>query len=65
MSLSSALNSAMSGLTAASRASEVVSENIANVMTPGYARRSLELASAVHTGPGVRISMAPCKALDP
>ncbi|MFD3188723.1 flagellar hook-associated protein FlgK [Sedimentitalea sp. HM32M-2] len=55
MSLSSALNSAMSGLTAASRASGVVSDNIANAMTPGYARRSLELASAVVTGPGVRI----------
>lgn len=55
MSLSSALNSAMSGLTAASRASGIVSENIANVMTPGYARRSLELASAVQTGPGVRV----------
>lgn len=56
MSLSSALNSAMSGLTAASRASGIVSENLANVMTPGYARRSLELASAVETGPGVRIT---------
>lgn len=55
MSISSALNSAMSGLTAASRASAIVSENIANVMTPGYARRSLELASATDTGPGVRI----------
>ena len=55
MSLSSALNSAMSGLTAASRATGIVSDNIANVMTPGYARRSLELASAVQTGPGVHI----------
>ncbi len=55
MSISSALNSALSGLTAAGRASEIVSENIANVMTPGYARRSLELASAVDTGPGVKV----------
>ncbi len=55
MSLSSALNSALSGLTAASRASGIVSDNLANVMTPGYARRSLELASASATGPGVKI----------
>lgn len=55
MSISSALNSALSGLTAASRASEIVSENLANVMTPGYARRSLEVASSGDAGPGVRI----------
>lgn len=55
MSISSALHSALSGLTAASRASAIVSDNLANVMTTGYARRSLELASAVDTGPGVRV----------
>ncbi|WP_146347547.1 flagellar hook-associated protein FlgK [Falsiphaeobacter marinintestinus] len=55
MSLSSALNSAMSGLTAASRASLIVSDNIANAMTPGYGRRSLELASDSIIGSGVRI----------
>ncbi|WP_424985704.1 flagellar hook-associated protein FlgK [Microbulbifer sp. S227A] len=55
MSLSTALNSALSGLTAASRASGIVSDNLANVMTPGYARRSLEVASASATGPGVKI----------
>lgn len=55
MSLSSALSSAMSGLTAASRASGVVSDNLANVMTPGYARRSLELASYGTAGSGVRV----------
>ncbi len=55
MSLSTALNSAMSGLTAATRASEVVSQNIANAMTPGYARRSLALSSATISGSGVRI----------
>ena len=56
MTISSALNSAMSGLRAATRASELVSSNIANVMTPGYARRTLSLSSAV-TGAasGVRI----------
>lgn len=55
MSLSSALSSAMSGLTAASRASGIVSDNLANVMTPGYARRSLELTSSGTAGPGVRV----------
>ncbi|MBK0329255.1 flagellar hook-associated protein FlgK [Rhodobacteraceae bacterium F11138] len=55
MSLSTALNSAMSGLTAASRATDVVSQNIANAMTPGYAARSLELSSYSAAGPGVRI----------
>lgn len=53
MSISSAYNSAMSGLTAASRASAVVSENIANAMTPGYSRRSLDLVS--NGLPGVRV----------
>jgi flagellar hook-associated protein 1 FlgK len=46
MSISSALNSAMSGLRATGRAAEVVSSNIANASTPGYARRTLSLTSA-------------------
>lgn len=54
MSISAALNSAISGLTAASRAAEIVSENIANAQTPGYARRSLNVGSNT-VGPGVRI----------
>ena len=55
MSISSALNSAMSGLTAAGRASAIVSENLANAMTPGYARRSLVLTSNANAGPGVQV----------
>ncbi|MBV1896052.1 MAG: flagellar hook-associated protein FlgK [Rhodobacteraceae bacterium] len=55
MSISSAFNSAMSGLNAASRASAIVSENIANAMTHGYSRRSLSLTSNSLTGPGVRV----------
>ena len=54
MGISSALHSAISGLTAASRAAEIVSENIANAQTRGYARRSLELSSN-SVSPGVRI----------
>ena len=55
MSISSALHSAMSGLSAAGRASSVVSENLANAMTPGYARRSLLLSSNAQAGPGVQV----------
>jgi flagellar hook-associated protein 1 FlgK len=46
MSISSALNSAMSGLNAAARASHLVSSNISNASTPGYARRTLSVASS-------------------
>lgn len=49
MSITSAFNSAMTGLTAAGRASSVVSENLANAMTPGYAKRSLSLVSSAST----------------
>lgn len=45
MSLSSAMSAAMSGLTAASRMAEVISANIANAATPGYARRETQLAT--------------------
>jgi flagellar hook-associated protein 1 FlgK len=55
MTISAALNSALSGLAANSRASSIVSENLANALTPGYARRTLELASDATTGPGVRV----------
>ncbi|WP_299146123.1 flagellar hook-associated protein FlgK [uncultured Tateyamaria sp.] len=56
MTITSALNSAMSGLRAASRASELVSSNIANVSTPGYARRTLSVSSSeIGAAGGVRI----------
>lgn len=45
MTLSSALNAAMSGLTASSRSADIISSNIANASTPGYARRTLETTS--------------------
>lgn len=54
MNMSTALNNALGGLTAASRGAAVVSENIANALTPGYARRSLELATNQISGHGVR-----------
>ncbi|WP_170507620.1 flagellar hook-associated protein FlgK [Ruegeria arenilitoris] len=54
MNLSTAFNNAVSGLTASSRGTSVVSDNIANARTPGYARRSLELTTNVISGTGVR-----------
>lgn len=54
MSLSVAMSNAVFGLRAAGRGAEVVSTNISNALTPGYGRRSLELASA-YSG-GVRIA---------
>ncbi|MBI1169898.1 flagellar hook-associated protein FlgK [bacterium] len=57
MTIANAFSSALSGLTAASKAAELVSSNIANATTAGYARRTLNLTSqAVYTnGQGVRI----------
>jgi flagellar hook-associated protein 1 len=55
MSISSVFNTAMSGLNAASRASAIVSENIANVMTEGYSRRSISLTSNSAIGSGVQV----------
>ncbi|MFC6686337.1 flagellar hook-associated protein FlgK [Jhaorihella thermophila] len=55
MTISAALRSALTGLGASARSSGVIAENIANAMTPGYARRSVELASKAETGPGVQI----------
>ncbi len=55
MNMSTALNNALGGLSAASRGATVVSGNIANALTPGYARRSLELATSPISGNGVRV----------
>ena len=45
MTISNSLSNALSGLTAASRAAEVVSSNVANAQTQGYGRRDLDIAS--------------------
>ena len=62
MTITGALNNAMSGLRAAGRASQVVSANISNAMTPGYGVRNLELSSS-EIG-GVRI-MGINRSVDP
>ncbi|MBK6468841.1 MAG: flagellar hook-associated protein FlgK [Rhodobacter sp.] len=52
MSVTSALSSALTGLTATSRQAEIVSSNVANASTPGYARRSVSLSAHVLGGSG-------------
>ncbi|WP_281859048.1 flagellar hook-associated protein FlgK [Litoreibacter halocynthiae] len=58
MSISASLSNAVSGLTAVSRAAELVSANVANAMTESYGRRELSLGAATvgGQGAGVRIS---------
>lgn len=55
MSLTSALNSALSGLGVTARRAETVSANIANAGTEGYARRSLSILPSVGMA-GVRVT---------
>ena len=43
MSITRALASAVSGLTASARGTETVASNLSNIMTPGYARREMNL----------------------
>jgi flagellar hook-associated protein 1 len=52
MSIASAFHSAGSGLTATARLADTVSTNVANALTPGYARRSTELTSLALGGYG-------------
>ena len=53
MSITSALNSAMTGLTANARLSQVTSENLANALTPGYSSQRLNRSSGQYA-PGGR-----------
>lgn len=57
MSLSNALSNAVSGLVAASRGTEVVASNLANALTPGFARREMQLSQRPHlsSGGGVHV----------
>lgn len=57
MSITSSLHNAMSGLTAAGRAAEIVASNVSNALTDGYGRRELDLSSksVAGNGAGVRI----------
>lgn len=57
MSITQALATAVSGLTVSGRGTETVASNLANIMTPGFARREMDITSrntAVSLG-GVRV----------
>jgi len=58
MSITTSLSNALTGLTASSRAAELVSNNVANAMTEGYGRREIALGSrsAGGAGAGVRVA---------
>lgn len=58
MSVSSALSSALSGLTASSRRAEVISSNVANAATPGYVRRELVLGARIVGDQGQGVATA-------
>jgi flagellar hook-associated protein 1 FlgK len=58
MSISTALANATTGLRAASRAADVVSGNISNAMTPGYARRDIVLSALTLGGDGAGVRVA-------
>ncbi|MGH1422075.1 MAG: flagellar hook-associated protein FlgK [Hyphomonas sp.] len=47
MSLSSAINSARSGLQVSSQRAETVATNVANAATPGYVRRSVSVSETI------------------
>lgn len=57
MSISGSLSNALSGMTAAAHAAEIISSNVANASTDGYGRRVQETSSRVigSTGSGVKI----------
>lgn len=58
MSISSALSNAASGLSASARAVQVVSSNVANALTEGYATRQIELTSSSLGGGGNGVRVA-------
>lgn len=57
MSISSALITANTGLAAASRRANMVSNNVANALTPGYARRELSVSENVVNGRGAGVTI--------
>lgn len=58
MSLSTALNSALTGLQVNQRSLDIVSQNIANVATEGYSRKSVDRTSVVLGGRGAGVEIA-------
>jgi len=58
MSLSSALQNALTGLNATSKLAEITSGNLANALTDGYGRQIVTLSSAVIGGYGAGVAVA-------
>jgi flagellar hook-associated protein 1 len=58
MSISGALFNAYSGLVAASRTAESVSNNVSNALTDGYGRRQVDLVAASTAGRGTGVRVA-------
>ena len=56
MSLGSSLQNALSGLRVASKSAELISSNVANALTPGYARRELSVSANTAVSGGVKIN---------
>ena len=66
MSMSAALNNALSGLNTNARRTQVISDNVANALTPGYARRSVSIAPRVTAGEGAGVTVTGvARATDP
>ncbi len=66
MSLSTSMSNALTGLNAASLQTEVISNNVSNALTPGYATQSVELSANVTNGVGQGVSVtAVTSASDP
>ncbi len=57
MSITAALNNALSGLAAASRSAQVVSTNVSNATTEGFSRREIELSARVMGGDGAGVQV--------
>ncbi len=57
MSISTTLGNALTGLAAASRGAQVISSNVANATTEGYARREIELSARVTGGAGTGVQV--------
>ena len=61
MSLTATLRTASSGLQAAQASLRTVSDNIANVNTPGYVRKAVDQQSLVVDGAGAGVKIAGVK----
>lgn len=57
MSITQSLSNALSGLSATSRAAQLVSNNVSNVLTEGYGRREIALSTRVLDGGGAGVQV--------